>query len=551
VSAQGDALGQALARIREAVGNENVLATEGQREAHAKDTSLWRRVPGALVYPDTAEQVGKVLKAAGRFGIPVWPFSKGKNWGYGAHMGYQEGALILMLDRMDRILEVDEELGYAVVEPGVTQGQLNAYLKTHGIKLWADSTDSTPDGSVIGNALERGVGYTPYWDHFGNLCGMEVVLPSGEIVRTGGGPPNSLTWHTYKWGSGPYLEGLFGQSNFGIVTKAGVWLMPEPEAFRCFICEIRDDRAMPAAIDAIRRLALHGALRSNVHVVNDVLFLAQMTQYPYDLLGGSTHLSPEAREGLRARYRIAPWTITGGLYGSAAQVRAAQRQVKRALSPHGRVVFLGDRGVSALRGLIGAWKWLRWVPGANSLLASLTGSSLPKLEVIPHVYPILKGIPGEYIVSFAYFKSRGPRPRKDVDPARDGAGLTWMAVVSPMTGKHAAELVRLCEGVFERHGLDLSITFIMVNPRSILALIQIFYDRLDADEGSRMQAVYDELAEVTLAAGYQQYRTSVWSGENVLGASPAFRDLVQAMKAAVDPHGILAPGRYGIGLPRP
>lgn len=106
----------------------------------------------------------------------------------------------------------------------MTQGQLSAHLREHGSKLWLDCTDSTPEGSVIGNALERGVGYTPYWDHFGNLCGLEVVLPTGEIVRTGGGPPNSLTWHTYKWGTykwgtGPYLEGLFSQSNFGIATS--------------------------------------------------------------------------------------------------------------------------------------------------------------------------------------------------------------------------------------------------------------------------------------------------------------------------------------------
>jgi 4-cresol dehydrogenase (hydroxylating) len=544
-----EVLEHAVAELQAAVGQEHVLVTEAEREAHAKDTSLWHRLPCAVVYPGTVEEVTEIVKVAGRFRLAVWPSSKGKNWGYGAHMALHEGALVVLLDRMNHILETNEELGYAVIEPGVTQGQLNAHLEASGIRLWVDCTDSTPEGSVIGNALERGVGYTPYWDHFASLCGLEVVLPSGDVVRTGGGPPNSLTWNTYKWGTGPYLEGLFSQSNLGIVTKAGVWLMPEPETVRCFICEIEDEAKQPAATDALRLLALHGVLRSNVHMVNDVMFLAQMAQYPYDLLDGRTNLPADVRARLRSRYRIAPWTVTGGLYGTARQVRAAQREVRKALSPYGRVRFLGDTGITILRGLTGAWKLLERIPAVTRLLSRATGSSLEKLELIPHVYSILKGVPGEHIVGFAYFKSRRERPRANLDPGRDGAGITWMAVVSPLTGRHTAELVRLCESAFERHGLDFSITFITVNPRSAVGLIELFYDRDDPDERTRMLALYDELAERTLAAGYPQYRTSVWLGEHVLGASPELQRFVDSLKGAVDPNHILAPGRYSIGVP--
>jgi 4-cresol dehydrogenase (hydroxylating) len=276
-----------LARLREVVGPEHVLATAAEREQHAKDTSLWRRLPAAVVYPGSTEEVAEVLRVAGARGLAVWPFGRGKNWGYGAHMALGEDAIVMLLDRMDRILEVNEELAYAVIEPGVTQGQLNAHLRETGSRLWADCTDSTPDGSVVGNALERGVGYTPGWDHFGNVCGLEVVLPTGAVIRTGGGPRDSLGFHTYKWGTGPYIEGLFSQSNFGVVTKAGVWLMPAPEAVRCFICELEDPSSQPAVMDALRELALHGVIRSNVHMVNDVMFLAQLAQYPYDLLDGA------------------------------------------------------------------------------------------------------------------------------------------------------------------------------------------------------------------------------------------------------------------------
>jgi 4-cresol dehydrogenase (hydroxylating) flavoprotein subunit len=278
------------------------------------------------------------------------------------------------------------------------------------------------------------------------------------------------------------------------------------------------------------------------------MFLAQMTQFPYDLLEGRTNLSPALLAELRRRYRIAPWTVTGGLYGTRRHVRAAQRDVRKLLSPYGRVRFLGDTGIGALRRIIAIWRRFGGVPGVAGTLGALTGSSVEKLELIPELYPILQGIPGERIVGFAYFKSRGPRPVRDVDPGRDGAGMTWMAVVSPLTGRHTSELVRLARSLFERHGLDFSITFIMVNARSALGLIELFYDRTNEDERRRMLALYDELAEATLAAGYPQYRSSVWHAQHELGATPERRRLVDALKAAVDPQRVLAPGRYGIGL---
>jgi len=510
---------------------------------------MWHRLCSAVVYPGTAAEVAQIVKIAAEYKLPIWTYSKGKNWGYGATMGYRDGALILILERLNRIIEVNEELAYAVIEPGVTQKQLSDYLRTNNIKLWADCTDSTTEGSVIGNALERGVGYTPYWDHFAQLCGLEVVLANGETVRTGAGSENSLSWHTYKWGTGPYIEGLFSQSNFGVVTKAGIWLLPEPEDFNCFVCEIKDERDQPAVVDAIRRLALDRVLQSNVHMVNDIMFMAQMMQYPYDRLAGNTYLSDDVRASLRNKLKIAPWTVSGGIYGSKAQVRVCSRLVQKELKRFGRVTVLNDWKFGLLEKLLAFWDKHQQSSVVSSLLTWLSGSSLEKLKVIPHVYPILKGIPGNFIVGFAYFKSRGPRPRTDIDPARDNAGLIWLAVVSPLTGKDTGELINICRPVFHKHGFDWSCTFIMVNPRSTLGLIEIFYDKENADECSRVQALYNELAEKTAAAGFQQYRTSVAYGDRILNGAPEFQRMMTAMKAAIDPDNILAPGRYGIGLP--
>ena len=182
---------QAMVEMRAAVGSDHVLLESEALARHSCDTIPWQRTCSAVVYPSSRDEVCAIVKIATKHRLPVWTFSKGKNWGYGATMAAQNGAVILILERMNRILEVNEDLAYAVIEPGVTYKQLADHLRSRGIKLWADCTDSTPEGSVLGNALDRGLGHTPHGDHFGNLCGLEVVLANGEVIQTGAAPPDS------------------------------------------------------------------------------------------------------------------------------------------------------------------------------------------------------------------------------------------------------------------------------------------------------------------------------------------------------------------------
>src|SRR6516164_2924301 len=375
---------QAMIEMRAAAGSDNVHL---EREALARrscDTIPWQRTCSAVVYPGSRDEVCAIVKLAAQHRLPVWTFSKGKNWGYGATMAAQDGAVIVILERMNRILEVNEELAYAVIEPGVTYKQLAEHLKSRAIKLWTDCTDSTPEGSVLGNALDRGLGHTPYGDHFGNLCGLEVVLANGEVIQTGGAPADSPTWHTFKWGTGPYIEGLFSQSHFGIVTRAGIWLMPEPEAFEAFICEVKQEEYLPAIADSLRRLALAGALRGTAHLINDVLCLSMLTQHSALSTQHSAPFSDHARRDLRSRYGISPWSLTSGLYGTAAQVRANRALIRRELKPYGKLTFIDRPDLARLEWLIRVVKRTQHLPIVSGLVRVLKNCLIGRepLEVL-------------------------------------------------------------------------------------------------------------------------------------------------------------------------
>src|SRR5262245_20513572 len=191
------------------------------------------RTASAAVAPASVGEVQAIVRIASRHGIPLYTISTGRNLGYGGSAPARSGDVVLDLKRMNRIIEVNDSNHYAIVEPGVSYFDLYNYIQERGLKVWIDCPDPGW-GSLIGNALDHGVGHTAsrFRNHFDAHCGMEVVLANGEIVRTGmGALPNAKTWAQFKMGFGPIVDGLFSQSNFGIVTKMGFWLMPQPEAF--------------------------------------------------------------------------------------------------------------------------------------------------------------------------------------------------------------------------------------------------------------------------------------------------------------------------------
>ena len=200
---------QALQAFEGVVGKGWVLATDEDRDAYSDiyapgSETEWPA--SAALAPGSVEEVQAIVRLANEYRTPLWPTSRGKNLGYGANAPRMPGTIVLDLGRMNRILDVDAALGFCVLEPGVGFFDLYEHLQREKLPLWM-SVPGNAWGSVIGNALDHGIGYTPYGLHARNLCGLEVVLPDGGLMRTGmGAMQGNHSWHVFPLELRPRLD---------------------------------------------------------------------------------------------------------------------------------------------------------------------------------------------------------------------------------------------------------------------------------------------------------------------------------------------------------
>jgi FAD/FMN-containing dehydrogenase len=219
----------ALKELENIVGSDFVSTNKADLYIYSQDmTQAEPSWPDIVVLPRSADEVQAVIRLANKEKIPVTPYVSGGNIG-GLAIPLK-GGILLDLKRMNRIIEVSEIDMYAVLEPGVTFGQIKAYLEKHLPHLMYTYAFSPPSTSVMANALLQGLdnlstryGAASHW-----VSGLEAVMPTGELVRFGSSSV-SKTWQARV--PFPDLAGLFlgWQGTTGVVTKMAVSLWPKPK----------------------------------------------------------------------------------------------------------------------------------------------------------------------------------------------------------------------------------------------------------------------------------------------------------------------------------
>lgn len=528
---------RALAEFGRAIGKDWVFSD-------AESVSLYRdaysplrgepqeRVASAALAPASTEEVQAVVRIANRHRIPLYPISTGRNLGYGGSAPAMSGSVVLDLKRMNRILEVNEKEAWCLVEPGVSYFDLYEHLSQRKIALWADVPEPGW-GSVVGNALDRGAGFSAvtFRNHFDAHCGMEVVLPNGELMRTGmGAMPGSASWQVYKSGFGPWVDGLFSQSGLGVVTKMGFWLMPEPEAFLKGAVHLGRFRDLEPLVDAVRDLENRRIYNGYPEMYSPGLGMPSLSNLYRFLSEGPGEIDPEYMALLQrgaapteyeplAQKRGRPfWSAAFSFYGPEKVIRAQWEHVQ----DHFRRLDLGAR-----------------FEEREFYRLPLSPEQKEKVE-----FPAQFGIPN--LRTFA-LGARAPW-----NPAPPSEGHLWLSFVTPRTAQAVLEANEILGR--EAKSLRIALPFPMTLPicqweRCFMFIIP-FWISQDPAANRTTRDAFARLVDVVRAKGWGEYRTA-----------PAFQDLVmstysfndsqllrfhEAVKDALDPNGIVSPGRYGI-----
>jgi 4-cresol dehydrogenase (hydroxylating) len=414
--------------------------------------------------------------------------------------------VILDLKRMNRVLEVNDKIHYAVVEPGVSYFDLYRYIQEHKLNVWIDPADPGW-GSPVGNALERGGGRTPMKDHWNAVCGMEVVLPDGELLRTGmGGLPNTEVWHQYKYGFGPVIDGLFSQSNFGIVTRMGLWLMPAPEAYR-------DGRVLVAQHDDLVPFMETYAYLMNSDIVRGTMLLESPLLAYHASQGGSFFEMPNGPSTLEldrmARDRnLAYWSAEFRFWGPPKLIDAQWEHVKEK--------FGAIRGAS-------------FSDGRRYVFPTEVDQNDPTLTVALGV------------------------PSLGVFGLLQGGGHLGFSPIIPMTGEAVFKAQRVYGQLYADLDLPVGNQFAALpwsyNPRALVLLFGLPMSK-DAAKNRDNRRIFERLVEVSAANGWAEYRTHVAFMDTVADTysfnNHATRRFHETLKDALDPNGILSPGKSGI-----
>ncbi|MFY7803253.1 MAG: FAD-binding oxidoreductase [Limnoraphis robusta] len=480
---------------KEILGSEYVITTEnviGALETATFETS--QRVC-FMVQPGSAKEVQECLKAAQQFEVPIYPISRGYNWGYGSKVPDESWSVVMDLSRLNQI-KVDGKNATVTVGPGVSQQQLFEYLRSNYPHLLFSLTGSSPHSSVIGNALDAGYANglnSIRWNH---VISLEAILPSGEFLKTGfDGLSNASTAGLSHWGVGPDLKGLFRQSNLGIVTEMTIELRLLPEYLQMFYFSIDEEEQLDELIDQLQNLKQSGLIESNWILLHGYRILAEVSQFPWQKANEKQTLDRDLMLKLLREQEIPVWS---GIYNGVFAVYSPTLRHAEAVKADIHEVL--SQKVSRLQSFTVDKAQIQNLRFQHTL------------EVPEVTHRVLKGrlltfagIPVQGSVPMSYWRKKSPIPQV-MDLDQDQCGFLWMAITAPSSGTDALNLVPVIEQFFTDYGFEPMIVLDGVNSREMYVMTSLVYDREVVGQDQKARQCFDRLATELRTMGYYQYR---------------------------------------------
>ncbi|MEM7036554.1 MAG: FAD-binding oxidoreductase [Bacteroidota bacterium] len=444
------------------------------------------------------QEVLDLLQWAGRRKVPLYPISGGKNWGYGSCVPPGEEAFVLSLAPMQKIAAYDEEAGVMTLEPGVSFRQVQQFLAEQGSAWQLNGPGSTPDASVVGNLLSRGMVQGPNLEHWKRVIAMEVALPNGELIRT----DDHASLSTYRSvGMGPDVLPLFFQSNLGVVTKVQIQLSRRPNCWQhLHLCWEEAALTVEEVGKVVRNLRLQEIFRANVSIHNAEKIHTFVGQYPWHLTMGKTPLPKKVSREMSMEIGGGDWYLETAISGANGAILSAKKAaIEQAFADFSLQLVWGRENAE------------------GPIFHRFTRTETRQM----------------------YWRKRTAAPA-EAKPEMDGCGIIWFAPVIPWRTPEIQKCRNLLEQIASKYAFEPMLTFQIPNANYAYAVISLLYDRAEPGEDTRAMQAYAELQKAFAKLGCTTYRKALHHHFIPHSAS----NLLQHIKQYTDPANILSPGYY-------
>lgn len=327
------------------------------------------------------------------------------------------------------------------------------------------------------------MGFVPMGMHHHHIAGLEVVLANGDIVRTGQfSSTKSPSAHLTNLTFGPTIDGLFLQSNLGVVTKMGIHMQRQPEAYMSCRLDMPEPDDVATIVDLFGELRLHGVLAFTY--VYPALMEACLYKQRHEWHADMSGPIPEWRlREIMQELNCGYWVARFSLLGPRHMIEAHYNEVARVIAakaPTGRLsqtTFTGGKDEDEEGGLVDA-------------------TSIP----MPHGGQFV-GVPD--IEGLAVTKVVNSRSKANAP----GAHAAYSPIL-PLDGNTVLEWFRCAKGIYAKHGFDLLEDFYF-NDRFAVSICEFPWEKTDAAQRKRVAAASAELFEAGKKRGLTKYRSHI------------------------------------------
>lgn len=442
--------------------------------------------------------------------------SRGNNWGYGCHAPNKDHSLLIDLSQCQQIKEFDDYHGTITIEPGLSYGMLAEFLLSKGDKWIAPVHGAGPDASVLGNTLERGYGITPNTDHFGSVISLKAILESGELYQ--GSLANLNQPHLdklFKYGIGPYYDGLFSQSGIGIVTEVTIKLFPKTEYSEMFVFGIKDPQQLGQLIEKMKIIKRNfaGSL-SGLNLMNRDRCLSMLVDYPLEKIKSREALTEKELNHWAKKYKVDSWLLVGMIYGPKPVVKAIKKQIKKELNSIKKKSFFFN---SASFSYITLLKKMMQKLSLDHFVQSL--------ESLESAFSVLMGKPSNVALKLAYWKNENKElvKQQTLNPNQDSCGLIWYAPLVEFKSEAVVSYVEFVQSLSKRHQFNCLITLTTIDDLCFDSTIPILFNQNDPLDVKRANEYYEELVNQGQRLGFIPYRLNIKSQEEFSVQNSSFK----------------------------